>query len=88
MSGDISRFAARMMLTLALAAVFMPYATAQTMTEYSAEARFQLDLHVPDAVLMSFLPSGWTPNIAAQGAAKDANLRAVFIDRLTINGPD
>lgn len=34
------------------------------------------------------LPSGWTPNIAAQGAAKDANLRAVFIDRVTINGPD
>ncbi len=28
------------------------------------------------------------PNIAAQGAAKDCNLRAVFIDRVTINGPD
>jgi len=39
-------------------------------------------------VLQSFLPPGWTPNIATQGAAKDANLRAVFIDRMTINGPD
>jgi hypothetical protein len=26
--------------------------------------------------------------VATQGPAKDANLRAVFIDRLTINGPD
>ena len=27
-------------------------------------------------------------NISTQGAAKDANLRVVFIDRVTINGPD
>ena len=58
------------------------------MVENSFESRFQLDLHVPDAVLATFLPPGWTPNIATQGAAKDANLRAVFIDRVTINGPD
>lgn len=64
------------------------HANAQTTVEYSSEARFQLDLHVPDAVLAAFLPRGWTPNIAAQGAAKDCNLRAVFIDRVTINGPD
>ena len=61
---------------------------AQTPVEYSSEARFQLDLHVPDAALAPFLPSGWIPNVAVQGPAKDANLRAVFIDRLTINGPD
>src|SRR5580693_9205168 len=60
----------------------------QTMVEYSSEARFQLDVHVPDAALAAFLPKGWTPNVAAQGAAKDCNLRAVFIDRITINGPD
>ncbi len=58
------------------------------MVEFSSETRFQLDLHVPDAALAAFLPAGWTPNIAAQGAAKDTNLRAVFIDRVTINGPD
>src|SRR4249919_3933337 len=67
---------------------FARYAVAETMVEHSSEARFQLDLHVPDAVLASFLPKGWSPNIAAQGAAKDANLRAVFIDRVTINAPD
>lgn len=64
------------------------FASAQTMVEYSAETRFQLDLHVPDAALVAFLPTGWTPNVATQGPAKDANLRAVFIDRVTINGPD
>ena len=58
------------------------------MVEYGAEARFQLDLHVPDAALNAFLPPEWKPNVAAQGPAKDANLRAVFIDRVTINGPD
>jgi hypothetical protein len=63
-------------------------AESETMVEFSSETRFQLDLHVPDAALAAFLPAGWTPNIAAQGAAKDANLRAVFIDRVTINGPD
>jgi hypothetical protein len=62
--------------------------SAQTMIEYSSEARFQLDLHVPDAALVGFLPQGWAPNIAAQGPAKDANLRLIFIDRVTINGPD
>lgn len=61
---------------------------AQTLQEYSAETRFQLDLKIPDAALAAYLPPGWTTNVAAQGAAKDCNLRAVFIDRVTINGPD
>jgi hypothetical protein len=47
-----------------------------------------LDLHVPDVALAGYLPAGWIPNVAAQGPAKDCNLRAVFIDRVTINGPD
>ncbi len=56
--------------------------------ESSMETRFQLDLHVPDAALQALLPPGWKPNIATEGPAKDANIRAVFIDRITINGPD
>src|SRR3954452_6823281 len=66
----------------------LQYANAQTMVEYSAETRFQLDLHVPDAALSALLPEGFSPNIATAGPAKDANLRAIFIDRLTITGPD
>lgn len=61
---------------------------AETPVESSMETRFQLDLQVPAAALASFLPPGFTPNVAAQGPAKDCNLRAVFIDRVTINGPD
>jgi hypothetical protein len=72
---------------LSLAAL-APLMMAQTLQENSSETRFQLDLKVPDAALASYLPKGWTPNVAAQGAAKDCNLRAVFIDRVTINGPD
>jgi hypothetical protein len=60
----------------------------QTLLESSAEARFQLDFHVPDAALMAMLPPGFTLNVATQGAAKDANVRVIFVDRMTVNGPD
>src|ERR1041385_9177312 len=83
-----SMSAVRAMFAVVVFAAFGTYAGAETIHEYSSEARFQLDLHVPDAILQSFLPPGWMPNIATQGAAKDANLRAVFIDRVTINTPD
>ena len=61
---------------------------APTIVESSLESRFQLDLRVPDAVLAKMLPTGFAPNIAAQGAAKDCNLRVIFIERLSVNGPD
>ncbi|MES1256494.1 MAG: hypothetical protein ABUS56_12840 [Acidobacteriota bacterium] len=86
--GRVARRAARAVLVASAVVLPASHAAAQTMVEYSSEARFQLDLHVPDAALAPFLPSGWTPNVMAQGAAKDCNLRAVFIDRVTINGPD
>jgi hypothetical protein len=76
------------LLALAALLVFPAGPDAQTPVEYSHEARFQLDLHVPDAALARYLPSGWSMNVAAQGPAKDANLRAIFVDRVTINGPD
>jgi hypothetical protein len=63
-------------------------ALAQTPLESSSEVRFQLDLHVPDAALTPLLPPGFTLSVATQGPAKDCNLRAIFVDRLTINGPD
>src|SRR5256885_8875111 len=85
---SLSRRAIRVLLVTGALAGLVRDASAQRLVEYSAEVRFQLDLHIPDAALMAMLPGGWTPNIATQGAAKDANLRAVFIDRLTVNGPD
>jgi hypothetical protein len=63
-------------------------ASAQTPIEFSSEARFQLDLHVSDAAIAAMLPPGFTLNVATQGPAKDCNLRAIFVDRMTINGPD
>ena len=61
---------------------------AETFVEQSAEFRMQLDFVVPDAALRKFLPSGWEPNIATQGPAKDCNLRMIFIDRVDITGAD
>jgi hypothetical protein len=75
------------MVATALTAT-VPLAHAQTPLESSSEARFQLDLHVPDQGLTPLLPPGWSLNVATQGAAKDCNLRLIFVDRLTINGPD
>ena len=74
--------------TVAVVASAVQQAHAQTLVKSSAEARFQLDLEVPQAALMRFLPSGWTTNVSTRGAAMDANLRAIFIERMTINGPD
>jgi hypothetical protein len=49
------------------------------------EARFQLDFAVPQAAIQRMLPAGWSTNVSTQGAAKDANLRVIFIERITIN---
>ena len=88
MTGIDVRRTIRALLVTGAVAGLMPITHAETVVEYSAEARFQLDLQVPDAALQALLPTGWTLNIAARGAAKDANLRAIFVDRVTINGPD
>jgi hypothetical protein len=88
MSVPVSRGIVRALVALAAVAGLVRHANAQTMVEYSAETRFQLDLHVPDAAVKASLPPGWTLNVAPQGPAKDANLRAIFVDRVTINGPD
>jgi len=61
---------------------------AETVLEQAMEHRFQLDFHVPDAALQKMLPPGWTPQVATQGNAKDANLRMIFIDRVDVLGPD
>jgi hypothetical protein len=63
-------------------------ANAETLVQQSSEARMQLDFHVPDAALQSMLPAGWEPSVATQGAAKDANLRMIFIDRINVTAPD
>jgi hypothetical protein len=82
------RLAAGALVLMAVVLGSARVATSQTLLEYSAEARFQLDFHVPDAALAAMLPAGFTPNVAAQGPAKDANIRVIFVDRMTINGPD
>jgi dipeptidyl aminopeptidase/acylaminoacyl peptidase len=52
--------------------------------EQSNEYRFQLDLQVNQAALSKLLPAGWESAAAAQGAAKDCNLRLIFIDRINV----
>jgi len=85
-----ARFSRRAVIVVGavLAGVSATPARAQTVLESSAEVRFQLDLHVPDAAVTPLLPPGFTLNVAAQGPAKDCNLRAIFVERLTVNAPD
>ena len=85
------RFGTAALLTTAVVALALAgewSARAQSALETSMEARFQLDLHVSDSALNPMLPAGFVLNVAAQGPAKDANLRAIFVDRITVNGPD
>jgi hypothetical protein len=88
MTGRILLGSARTVLVAGAVTGLAGSASAEKLTEYSAETRFQLDLRVPDAALAPFLPPGWTLNVSTQGPAKDCNLRGVFIDRVTVNGPD
>ena len=67
--------------------ILVPATRAETLVEQSHETRFQLDLTVSEAALKTFLPAGWTSAPATEGAAKDCNLRVIFIDRVTINDP-
>lgn len=80
--------ACRTLIAASAIAIAAPSAHAQTPVENSAEVRFQLDLAVPQSALNTFLPAGFTMNVATQGPAKDCNLRAIFIDRLSISAPD
>jgi hypothetical protein len=72
-------------LLLPLLAGYAHTANAQTLIENSVEAQFQLDVHVPDAALAPLIPAGFTLNVSQQGAAARANLRVLFVDRLTIH---
>src|SRR5436305_1048039 len=82
------RFACAVALALAASVAVLRPAHAENFVEHSAEFRMQLDFVVPDAALRKFLPAGWEPNVATQGAAKDCNLRMIFIDRVDITGAD
>src|SRR5262249_42336869 len=77
----------RSIFLVLLASMAFVTAHAETLIETSNEARFQLDVRVPDTALAAYLPQGWKLNVATQGAAKDCNLRVIFIDRVTVNGP-
>jgi hypothetical protein len=63
-------------------------AHAQTLIEQSAEVRLQLDLVVSPQALKALLPDGWEPAVAPTGAAKDCNVRMIFVDRVDITAPD
>ena len=65
-------------LAIAVLLGFTFGAAAQTLVEHSFEARFQIDLKVPDAALKPFLPDGWTLNVAAQGPAKRRESSSYF----------
>jgi hypothetical protein len=62
--------------------------TPATFERRSNEVRFQIDFQVPAAALAALLPPGFTSDVATAGPAKDCNLRVIFIDEVSINGPD
>jgi hypothetical protein len=88
MTGKISAVVLEALLAACATFGMVRVTEAQNLVEQSAEARMQLDFHVPDAALKAMLPAGIEPAIATAGAAKDANLRMIFIDRIAVTAPD
>src|SRR4051812_23205904 len=86
--GGIATGALRALLVGCAVSAIAAGANAETFVEHSAEARMQLDFVVPDAALRKFLPAGFETNVATQGAAKDCNVRMIFIDRVDITKQD
>jgi hypothetical protein len=88
MIGNVVSGGVRTLLALCAVIGLLGGAAGQTFVEHSAEVRMQLDFAVPDAALKAILPAGWEPNVATSGAAKDCNLRMIFIDRVAITKAD
>lgn len=58
-----------------------PCASAQTVTEWSAEQRVSLSFHVNDAALQKLLPEGWTVAPSTAPGNPSGNLNVTFIER-------
>jgi len=76
------------LITPALAQAPAPTPTPGPVVEKSSDYRFQIDFQVSQAALNKMLPQGWESVVAAQGAAKDCNIRLIFVERNNIVGPD
>ncbi len=77
----------RLLSSSVLAFVLATPATAQTVTEWSAENRVALRFHVNDAALQRLLPPGWTSAPSTAPANRGANLTVTFIERqLVLDG--
>jgi hypothetical protein len=76
------------LLAASAAGGFNRPASAESFVENSAETRMQLDLVVSAAALKKFLPDGFESVVATQGAAKDCNVRMIFIDRIDVTKQD
>lgn len=63
------------------------WASAQTVTEWSAETRTTLSFHVNESAVQRLLPPGWTVAPSAAAANRGGNLNVVLIERqLVLDG--
>lgn len=57
---------------------------AQAVTEWSAEQRYTLSVHVNDAALQKMMPPGWTVSPSTAAGNAGGNLTVSFIDRMVV----
>jgi hypothetical protein len=84
----LAALVAPLAITPALAQAPAAPAPATNVVEKSSDYRFQMDYQVNQAALNKMLPAGWESAVAAQGPAKDCNIRLIFVERSNIVGPD
>ena len=75
-------------LSFVLAVPGLPAASAETLVETNFDSRLNVQFRVAEAALKSWVPAPWQISPASSGPGKDANLTAVFLQRLLVLGPD
>jgi len=88
MRGTLARRGVWILAVATIMTALVVSGQAQTLVANVWETRFQIDLQVPDEVLKPYIPQGFTSNVAERGPAKDCNLRLIFVDELSVSGPD
>ena len=71
-------------LLFALAVPLMAVPDAQTITEWSVEARIALSMKVAGAGVQALLPAGWVSDPSTGAANRGANLTVTFMERLLV----
>ncbi len=80
----LSPLAIRIAVAVTLVLAARSPLVAQTVTEWSAEQRYAISVHVNDAALQKLMPPGWTIAPSTAPGNPGGNINVSFIDRMIV----